>query len=77
QGVVDYRSTVDQKAGLHQQPPPGALPPLPDTPVAGQGQPGWYAPPPPQPGAPAHANPYATPAPPPGAAAPSDPTHTP
>ncbi|MDR6976904.1 ABC-2 type transport system ATP-binding protein [Streptomyces sp. 3330] len=45
QGAVDYRSTIDQKAGLHQQPLPGAQPPMP---VPGQGQPGWYAPPPPQ-----------------------------
>jgi ABC-type multidrug transport system, ATPase component len=27
QGAVDYRSTVDQKAGLQQQLPPGAVPP--------------------------------------------------
>ncbi|MFE8012990.1 ABC transporter ATP-binding protein [Streptomyces antibioticus] len=47
QGAVDYRSTVDQKAGLQQPLPPGAQPPMP---VPGQGQPGWYAPPPPQPG---------------------------
>ncbi|MFM9610144.1 ABC transporter ATP-binding protein [Streptomyces sp. V2] len=53
QSVVDYRSTTDQKSGLQQPLPPGALPPMP---VAGQGQPGWYAPPPPQ-GAPP--NPYA------------------
>ncbi|MEU0332497.1 ABC transporter ATP-binding protein [Streptomyces sp. NPDC006193] len=45
QAAVDYRSTVDQKAGLQQPLPPGAQPPLP---VPGQGQPGWYAPPPPQ-----------------------------
>ncbi|MFF2024788.1 ABC transporter ATP-binding protein [Streptomyces sp. NPDC058171] len=76
QGVVDYRSTVDLKAGLQQQLPPGALP-SPEMPVAGQGQPGWYAPPPPQQGgqpfalppqgagpAPTVPNPYATPAPP-------------
>jgi ABC-2 type transport system ATP-binding protein len=49
QGAVDYRSTIDQKAGLQQQLPPGAVPP-PQMPVAGQGQPGWYAPPPPQQG---------------------------
>lgn len=49
QGAVDYRSTVDQKAGLQQQLPPGAMPP-PQMPVAGQGQPGWYAPLPPQQG---------------------------
>ncbi|MET9967502.1 ABC transporter ATP-binding protein, partial [Streptomyces sp. NPDC006356] len=47
QGAVDYRSTIDQKAGLQQQLPPGAQPPMP---VPGQGQPGWYAPPPPQQG---------------------------
>ncbi|MFD9318959.1 ABC transporter ATP-binding protein [Streptomyces sp. NPDC060053] len=45
QGAVDYRSTIDQKAGLQQQLPPGAQPPMP---VPGQGQPGWYAPPAPQ-----------------------------
>ncbi|MFE9676480.1 ATP-binding cassette domain-containing protein [Streptomyces sp. NPDC006259] len=47
QGAVDYRSTTDQKAGLQQPLPPGAQPPMP---VPGQGQPGWYAPPPPQQG---------------------------
>ncbi|MER6957772.1 ATP-binding cassette domain-containing protein [Streptomyces sp. NPDC000618] len=47
QGAVDYRSTIDQKAGLQQQLPPGAQPPMP-MPVPGQGQPGWYAPPHPQ-----------------------------
>ncbi|CAM5423725.1 ABC transporter ATP-binding protein [Streptomyces canus] len=47
QGAVDYRSTIDQKAGLMQPVPPGAQPPMP---VPGQGQPGWYAPPPPQQG---------------------------
>ncbi|MFC8346794.1 ABC transporter ATP-binding protein [Streptomyces sp. NPDC057280] len=45
QAAVDYRSTIDQKAGLMQPLPPGAQPPMP---VPGQGQPGWYAPPPPQ-----------------------------
>ncbi|MCS0606121.1 ATP-binding cassette domain-containing protein, partial [Streptomyces sp. LP11] len=45
QGAVDYRSTVDQKAGLQQPLPAGAQPPMP---VPGQGQPGWYAPPSPQ-----------------------------
>ncbi|MEU9398154.1 ABC transporter ATP-binding protein [Streptomyces sp. NPDC048242] len=49
QGVVDYRSTTDQRSGLQQPLPPGVQPPMP---VPGQGQPGWYAPPPPQPGAP-------------------------
>ncbi|KND35381.1 ABC transporter ATP-binding protein [Streptomyces acidiscabies] len=57
QSAVDYRSTTDQKSGLQQPLPPGALPPMA---VAGQGQPGWYAPPPPQ-GAPP--NPYAQPQP--------------
>jgi ABC-2 type transport system ATP-binding protein len=47
QGAVDYRSTIDQKAGLQQPLPPGAQPPMP---VPGQGQPGWYAPPAPQQG---------------------------
>ncbi|MFJ4694925.1 ATP-binding cassette domain-containing protein [Streptomyces sp. NPDC088766] len=58
QGAVDYRSTTDQKAGLQQPLPPGVQPPMP---VPGQGQPGWYAPPPPQQG-------YAPPQSPPGAA---------
>ncbi|MEU6351273.1 ATP-binding cassette domain-containing protein [Streptomyces sp. NPDC047072] len=49
QGAVDYRSTIDQKEGLMQPLPPGAQPPMP---VPGQGQPGWYAPPPPQGGPP-------------------------
>ncbi|MFF4984773.1 ABC transporter ATP-binding protein [Streptomyces sp. NPDC001046] len=49
QGAVDYRSTIDQKEGLQQPLPPGMQPPMP---VPGQGQPGWYAPPPPQQGAP-------------------------
>ncbi|MFF9602443.1 ABC transporter ATP-binding protein [Streptomyces sp. NPDC014684] len=56
QGAVDYRSTIDQKTGLQQPLPPGAQPPLP---VPGQGQPGWYAPPPPQAGG----QPFAMPAP--------------
>ncbi|MFI7503704.1 ATP-binding cassette domain-containing protein [Streptomyces sp. NPDC049687] len=47
QAAVDYRSTIDQKIGLQQPLPPGATPPMP---VPGQGQPGWYAPPPPQQG---------------------------
>ncbi|MGW5094412.1 ATP-binding cassette domain-containing protein [Streptomyces nodosus] len=78
QGAVDYRSTTDQKAGLMQPLPPGALPPVP-MPVPGQGQPGWYAPPPPQqsgpapaaPGGPGQtpANPYAAPVAPVGPAA--------
>ncbi|MFG2353672.1 ABC transporter ATP-binding protein [Streptomyces sp. NPDC048521] len=59
QGAVDYRSTVDQRAGLQQPLPPGAQPPMP---VPGQGQPGWYAPPPPQQGG----QPFAMPAPPTG-----------
>ncbi|MFF5857164.1 ABC transporter ATP-binding protein [Streptomyces sp. NPDC012751] len=59
QGAVDYRSTADQKAGLQQPLPPGAQPPAP---VPGQGQPGWYAPPPPQQGG----RPFAMPAPPAG-----------
>ncbi|MEV6735426.1 ABC transporter ATP-binding protein [Streptomyces sp. NPDC051104] len=49
QGAVDYRSSIDQKAGLMQPVPPGVQPPVP-VPVPGQGQPGWYAPPPPQQG---------------------------
>ncbi|MFI6336772.1 ATP-binding cassette domain-containing protein [Streptomyces sp. NPDC050535] len=49
QGAVDYRSSTDQRAGLQQQLPPGAMPP-PQMPVPGQGQPSWYAPPPPQQG---------------------------
>ncbi|MEW2485364.1 ABC transporter ATP-binding protein [Streptomyces sp. NPDC048411] len=58
QGAVDYRSTVDQKAGL-QQPVPGGgyAPPLPTVPEVPQQ--GWYAPPPPG------QNPYTAP---PGAA---------
>ncbi|MBV7700416.1 ABC transporter ATP-binding protein [Streptomyces sp. TRM70350] len=63
QAAVDYRSTVDQKAGLQQPLPPGAQPPLP---VPGQGQPGWYAPPPPQQGG----QPFAMPQGQPGAAPP-------
>src|SRR5690606_21709568 len=47
QSAVDYRSTADQKEGFQEPLPPGAQPPMP---VPGQGQPGWYAPPPPQPG---------------------------
>ncbi|MDH6627527.1 ABC-2 type transport system ATP-binding protein [Streptomyces sp. LBL] len=66
QGAVDYRSTIDEKAGLQQPLPPGVQPPMP---VPGQGQTGWYAPPPPQqgaqpfPGAPGQpaAGPYGTP----------------
>ncbi|MFI7012481.1 ABC transporter ATP-binding protein [Streptomyces sp. NPDC050145] len=65
QGAVDYRSTVDQRAGLQQPPAPGVMAPQ-QMPVAGQGQPGWYAPPPPQEQAPqqqpAQQNPYAAPA---------------
>ncbi|MFD8155718.1 ATP-binding cassette domain-containing protein, partial [Streptomyces sp. NPDC059720] len=64
QGAVDYRSTIDQKEGLQQPLPPGMQPPMP---VPGQGQPGWYAPPPPQQGtplpqgAPVPSGPYGTP----------------
>ncbi|WP_329122895.1 ABC transporter ATP-binding protein [Streptomyces sp. NBC_01465] len=59
QGAVDYRSTVDQRAGL-QQPVPqqqghGYAPPQP---APAQQQPGWYPPPPPGQAAPAQ-NPYA------------------
>jgi ABC-2 type transport system ATP-binding protein len=60
QGAVDYRSTIDQKAGLQQPLPPGAQPPMP---VPGQGQPGWYAPPPPQQGGQPFAPPQGTPGP--------------
>ncbi|MFE6096477.1 ATP-binding cassette domain-containing protein [Streptomyces massasporeus] len=58
QGAVDYRSTIDQKEGLQQPLPPGAQPPMP---VPGQGQPGWYAPPPPQQGGPFPAPPQGAP----------------
>ncbi|MEV5144557.1 ATP-binding cassette domain-containing protein [Streptomyces sp. NPDC052727] len=58
QGAVDYRSTIDQKAGLQQPLPPGAQPPMP---VPGQGQTGWYAPPPPQQGGQPFAMPPASP----------------
>ncbi|MFC8364656.1 ABC transporter ATP-binding protein [Streptomyces griseorubiginosus] len=72
QGAVDYRSTIDQKEGLMQPLPPGAQPPMP---VPGQGQPGWYAPPPPQQGgqpfAPPQGHPPANPYGGPGAAAPN------
>ncbi|GAA2224465.1 ATP-binding cassette domain-containing protein [Streptomyces amakusaensis] len=53
QGAVDYRSSVDQKAGLTQQPQPGFGAPqqrIPEVP-----QQGFYAPPPPG----SEANPYA------------------
>ena len=60
QGAVDYRSTIDQRAGLQQQLPPGAMPPQ-QMPVPGQGQPGWYAPPPPQQGGQPFAMPQAQP----------------
>src|SRR3954447_3267308 len=60
QGAVDYRSTIDQKAGLMQPLPPGAQPPMP---VPGQGQPGWYAPPPPQQGGQPFAGPQGQPQP--------------
>ncbi|MFJ8644733.1 ABC transporter ATP-binding protein [Streptomyces sp. NPDC093546] len=63
QGAVDYRSTIDQRSGLMQQPDPmGYMPPqqvVPEVP-----QQGWYAPPPPG------QNPYAGGAPAPGAPAP-------
>ncbi|MEB8338753.1 ABC transporter ATP-binding protein [Streptomyces endophyticus] len=71
QGAVDYRSTADQRAGFQEPVPPGMMPPQ-QMPVPGQGQPGWYAPPPPQ--APvqppvqppvANQNPYAAPMAPP------------
>ncbi|MFE6165203.1 ABC transporter ATP-binding protein [Streptomyces sp. NPDC056486] len=71
QGAVDYRSTVDQRAGLQmpvQQMPPGAMPQQP-MPVAGQGQPGWYAPPPPQQGGQPFAMPQGAPQGAPGAPA--------
>ncbi|MFE9288510.1 ABC transporter ATP-binding protein [Streptomyces olivaceus] len=61
QGAVDYRSTDDRKAGLQQPLPPGAQPPMP---VPGQGQPDWYAPPPPQ----QVGGPFAAPQGPPGQA---------
>lgn len=60
QGAVDYRSTIDQKAGLMQPLPPGVQPPVP---VPGQGQPDWYAPPPPQQGGQAFAMPQGAPGP--------------
>ncbi len=66
QGAVDYRSTIDQKEGLQQPLPPGAQPPMP---VPGQGQPGWYAPPPPQQSGQPFAPPQAAPAGPYGAPA--------
>ncbi|WNI22402.1 ABC transporter ATP-binding protein [Streptomyces sp. ITFR-16] len=77
QGAVDYRSTVDQKAHLQEQLPPGGYGPqpgyappqqqVPDVP-----QQGWYAPPPPG------QNPYATaPAPAAPAAAPPAPAAPP
>jgi ABC-2 type transport system ATP-binding protein len=60
QGAVDYRSTTDQKSGLMQPLPPGAQPPMP---VPGQGQPDWYAPPPPQDGGQPFAMPQGQPGP--------------
>ncbi|MGW8061446.1 ABC transporter ATP-binding protein [Streptomyces ziwulingensis] len=60
QGAVDYRSTADQKAGLQQPLPPGVQPPMP-MPVPGQGQHGWYAPPPPQQGSQPFAAPQGAP----------------
>ncbi|MGV9884330.1 ABC transporter ATP-binding protein [Streptomyces sp. NPDC003006] len=78
QGAVDYRSTVDQRAGLQEpvQPmQPGAMPPgLPPQgrpPVPGQGQHGWYAPPPPQQGGQPFAMPQQQPQP------PASPAHAP
>ncbi|WP_420035576.1 ABC transporter ATP-binding protein [Streptomyces sp. cg28] len=81
QGAVDYRSTVDQRAGLQQPLAPGMMPPQAPMPVPGQDQPGWYAPPPPQaqpqqPPAPAE-NPYATAQPPASAPAPALPVAPP
>ncbi|MCX3064122.1 ATP-binding cassette domain-containing protein [Streptomyces beihaiensis] len=84
QGAVDYRSTTDQRAGLQQPLPPGAVPPA-QMPVPGQGQSGWYAPPPPQPHQPGQPmqqvqqvqqvqqghNPYAAPQQPPAGPAPT------
>ncbi|PZT76708.1 MULTISPECIES: ABC transporter ATP-binding protein [unclassified Streptomyces] len=75
QGAVDYRSTVDQKAHLQQQPPyagygqpPGHTPPPQQQPVPDMPQQGWYAPPPPG------QNPYAAaPAQAPAPAAPAAP----
>ncbi len=60
QGAVDYRSTIDEKAGLQQPLPPGVQPPMP---VPGQGQPGWYAPPSPQQGGQPFAMPQGQPLP--------------
>ena len=60
QGAVDYRSTIDQKAGLQQPLPPGVQPPMP---VPGQGQPDWYAPPSPQEGGQPFAMPQGQPGP--------------
>jgi ABC-2 type transport system ATP-binding protein len=69
QGAVDFRSTVDQRAGL-QQPVPhqqGYAPPQPMGVQPGYEaapQPGWYPPPPPAqgPGQAQAPNPYASPA---------------
>ncbi|MFD4990284.1 ATP-binding cassette domain-containing protein [Streptomyces sp. NPDC058374] len=69
QGAVDYRSTDDQRAGLHEvmEQVGGAAP----VPQPGAGQPGWYAPPPPRQAQPDQ-NPYARPTPqPPAAPAPA------
>ncbi|MEW2706851.1 ATP-binding cassette domain-containing protein [Streptomyces koyangensis] len=46
QGAVDYRSTDDLRAGLHEEGAEGPAP-LP-VPQPGAYQPGWYAPPPPR-----------------------------
>ncbi|MBF4133962.1 MULTISPECIES: ABC transporter ATP-binding protein [Streptomyces] len=46
QGAVDYRSTDDRRAGLHEEDARGPEPfPVPQP---GADQPGWYAPPPPR-----------------------------
>ncbi|WP_406515166.1 ABC transporter ATP-binding protein [Streptomyces sp. NBC_00873] len=66
QGAVDYRSTVDQKAGLQQPVPGGGYAPPPPT-VPEVPQQGWYAPPPPG------QNPYTAPP----VAAPAVPTTAP
>ncbi|WP_199545898.1 ABC transporter ATP-binding protein [Streptomyces sp. N35] len=74
QGAVDYRSTIDQKAGLQQLPPPQAQF---QAPVPGQGQPGWYAPPAPQHGGQPFAMPQGAPGAPVPPAAPVPPSAAP